>query len=118
MYPEDEPFITHHPEGVKMPLELTAIEPSGKTRVPLEDIEPDVVQAVEEALEFCRGTSQRLEASFADKDTAEDFLHQARSYAYWRKDTTGRLVVSGNPTSKGKARFRVEEYVAPVTTGE
>lgn len=62
------------------------------------------------AFAFCQDNSERLEAKFADKATAEDFLKAARSYAYHHEP---RLVVTGNPTSAGLARFRVELYVAP-----
>ena len=85
---------------------------SGRSRVPLADIPEDVSQAVEEALAFCLDDPRRLETQFDSQDAAEDFLHQARSYAYQRP--AGRLVVAGNTTQKGTARFRVVGYTAPV----
>ena len=85
---------------------------SGRPRVPLADIPEDVAQAVEDAWTFCEANPERLEAQFADQDAAEVFLHQARSYAYQRP--AGRLVVAGNTTQKGAARFRVVGYTAPV----
>lgn len=94
-----------------MPITMTPVA-AGRSRVPLEDIPEDVGQAVEDAYVFCQTSQERLSAQFATEDDADAFLHQARSYAYQR--AAGRLVVSGNTTQKGAARFRVTDYVAPV----
>lgn len=93
---------------------MTPIKAGGKSRVPLDEIPEDVSQAVEDAYAYCIGSDERLEAKFDSQDEAETFLHQARSYAYQRP--AGRLVVAGNSTQKGMARFRVVGYTAPVET--
>jgi hypothetical protein len=98
-----------------MPIALKAIR-KGTARTKLEDIEPDVIEAVEEAYKHCLEVpDERIEAEFDSQDAAEDFLTEARAYAYQRPE--GRVVVVGNTTKKGAARFRVETYVAP-TAGE
>lgn len=94
-----------------MPIDLTPVSGGKKERKPLEDISPDVIQAVDEAYEWGKENPQRLEANFGDQAIADDFLADARSYAYQRPD--GRLVIAGNTTKKGAARFRVTDYEAP-----
>jgi len=80
--------------------------------VPLEDIDPDVIAAVEEAYSFCKESDNRLEITFTAAGDAEVFLTAARSYAYQRD--AGRLVVIGNVAREGLvARFRVTAYVPP-----
>lgn len=98
-----------------MPIDLTPISRGTKKRIPLEEIDQDVIEAVEAGFEYCKDHTERLQAKFADKDTAEEFLRAARSYAYHHDP---RLVVTGNPTAKGEARFRVELYAAPETKSE
>lgn len=114
-----------------MPLNLVILPPTKGGRIPLDEIHPDVVQAVEESFEACKTNPGRLSTEDAlflpenkslydalaagidnptRKEIAEAFLHQARSYAYQREP---RVTVTGNPTSKGEARYRVELYVAP-----
>jgi hypothetical protein len=98
---------------VSMPIALTAI-PGGaaSSRTPLGEIDADIKTAVEDALLFCADdASQRVQAAFETKEAGEDFLREARAYAYQRP--AGRVVVSGNVTAKGFARFRVLDYVAP-----
>jgi hypothetical protein len=97
-----------------MALTMTPIGVAGKTRLPVDQISPDTIQAVDEALEWCGVNPGRLEVKFADQDAADVFLREARSYAYVRK--AGRVVVVGNSTQKGAARFRVESYMAPIST--
>jgi hypothetical protein len=92
-----------------MPLNLMPIPAStGKTRIPQDEIDPDVALAVEEAYKYCADSSERLEVALKDKDAGDAFLKQARSYAYYREP---RVVVTGNSFKTG-ARFRVEDYVA------
>lgn len=103
-------------------LNLTPIQPSGRGsgRKAMEDIPANVAETVEEAWGFfsdAANEGQRLETDeFATREEAETFLSNARAYAYWRKDTKGRLTVSGNSAkgkSKGKfvARFSVTAFV-------
>jgi hypothetical protein len=97
-----------------MALTMTPIGVTGKTRLPVDQISPDTILAVDEALEWCGVNPGRLEVKFADQDAADAFLKEARSYAYVRE--AGRVVVVGNTTQKGAARFRVEPYTAPIST--
>jgi hypothetical protein len=92
-----------------MPIELTGIDRgSTRSRATLEDIPEDVTLAVLEALEFCTAhPDKRVSAKFGTVEEAEDFLYQARSYAYHAKP---RLVVTGNTTASGHARFTVALY--------
>ena len=99
-----------------MPIDLTPVSGGKNARIPLEDISSEVIQAVDEAYEWGKENPQRLEANFTTQDVADAFLHEARSYAYQRPD--GRLVVSGNTTKKGAARFRVTDYKAPESDAE
>ena len=99
-----------------MALTLKPIGVSGKSRVPLENVDADIATAVEEAYAWCQANPGRLETeALTDRDAAEGFLKQARSYAYQRPE--GRVIVTGNPASAdgGKAvvRFRVDAYTAP-----
>lgn len=96
-----------------MPIDLTPIDGGNKKRIPLEDISPDVIEAVDAAYLYCQESDKRLEADLKSKEAAEAFLHEARSYAYQHEP---RYVVTGNPTAKGLARFRVELYQAPAET--
>lgn len=94
-----------------MPLALKAIR-KGTARTPLADIDPDIIDAIEESYTHCVSEpGERIEIGFETQDAAEDFLREARSYAYQRE--AGRVVVVGNTTKKGHARFRVETYVEP-----
>ena len=103
-----------------MPLNLHPVPPSSKQRIPLSEISPDIQEAVEDAYAYCtEHPGERLETDpFESKLDAEDFLKQARSYAYQR--ATGRLTVTGNP-AKGPqdgtfvARFSVAAYVGSET---
>jgi hypothetical protein len=90
----------------KMALTLTPVKAS-RSRLTPEEIPADAATAVEEAYKYCADNTERLEAALATKSDAEEFLHAMRSYAYHRKP---RLVVSGNVTQKGAARFRVTSY--------
>jgi hypothetical protein len=96
-----------------MALTLTPIGTSGKTRTPADEIDPDTILAVEEAYAWCQANPGRLEVDLKTREAAETFLHEARSYAYQRPE--GRVVVAGNPTAAGLARFRVETYVKPAS---
>lgn len=101
-----------------MSITLTAI-PGGKTstRIPLDEIPKDVISAVEDAYLYnVENPAERLQAGFATQEAADEFLKQARAYAYQRK--AGRLVVSGNTTKKGYARFRVADYEGPAEEAE
>lgn len=107
-----------------MPIVLTPLAGSGRTRTPADEIPEDTAQAVEEAFEYCQANpNMRLETEPYDtKESAEQFLKDARSYAYHRKDSKGRLVVTGNPATKAVgdvkkyvARFTVEPYVESTT---
>lgn len=96
-----------------MAITLTAIPGGAATsRKPLDDIDPDIIAAVEDAYLYnADSPAERLEAAFASEDEANAFLADARAYAYQRPK--GRVIVSGNATKKGLARFRVLPYVAP-----
>ena len=101
-----------------MPITLTAI-PAGASgaRKPISDIDPDVIAAIEDAYLHCSEVpGERVQAGFPTQEEADAFLADARSYAYQRD--AGRLVVSGNTTKKGFARFRVTAYVAPEASAE
>lgn len=95
-----------------MPIQLTVLPPSGKSRLPVDEVSDDTKVAVDEAFEWCKTNDGRLEAAFGTQEEAERFLKEARSYAYSHDP---RLVVTGNTTQKGAARFRVELYVASAT---
>jgi hypothetical protein len=101
-----------------MPIKLTEIPKYQRTRVPIEDISPDVITAVNESLDFCeKNPDRRVAADFESVAEAEEFLTDARSYAY---QADPRLVVSGNVTRKGggpkrdlpQARFTVALWVS------
>ena len=103
-------------------LNLTPIDAGKGSRTALEDISEEIRETVEEAFTFCQENAQRLQTpAFESKEDAEDWLSEARAYAYQRE--AGRLVVTGNAAKapeqaekdKGMyvARFRVEAYVAP-----
>lgn len=101
-------------------MELIPIAKASKSRIPLDEIDPETIKTVEEVYEFCQANpDQRIQTpDFATKEAAERFLREARSYAYARPD--GRVVVTGNPASgtvKGtyNVRFSVDPYVAPET---
>jgi len=99
-----------------MPIALKAIR-KGTARTKLEDIDPDVVEAIEEAYKHCLEVpDERIEAGFDNQEAADDFLTEARAYAFQRPE--GRVVIVGNTTKKGAARFRVETYVKPETDDE
>lgn len=92
-----------------MPIALSAIK-KGSTRKPLDDIDPEVIEAIEEAYKHCLEVEdERIQAQFETQADADAFLADARSYAYQRPE--GRVSVVGNSTKKGAARFRVETYV-------
>jgi hypothetical protein len=100
-----------------MPLQLTVV-PAGtgrNARIPLEDTDPDVKQAVDEAYVFCQTSDDRLSADLGTEANADKFLAACRDYAY---AATPRLVVTGNSTKKGLARFRVTLYVVPSPDGD
>ena len=90
-----------------MPLTLTPVpKGSGRSRLAMEDIDADVVEAVNDAFSYCQDhPDERLSIALGSTEAAEDFLRQARSYAY---HATPRLVVAGNVTQKGEARFTVD----------
>lgn len=93
-----------------MPYNFTPIAPSGRSRekTPIDQIDNDVKQAVDEALEWCAANEGRLEGEMGNQDAANQFLQDARDYAYQRKP---RVVVTGNSTKKGHVRWRVDLYV-------
>jgi hypothetical protein len=98
-----------------MALELTIV-PAGtgrRARTDIDDIDLDVVTAVKEAYAFCQTSADRLSATFSSEEAANEFLSEARDYAY---QADPRLVVEGNTTKKGQARFRVMLY-APSDAG-
>jgi hypothetical protein len=102
-----------------MAIALEAIEGgTGRTaRIPLADIDPDVIDAVESAFGHnAENPADRLQARFGTAEEADAFLKEARDYAYQRE--AGRLVVSGNSTAKGLARFRVLAYEAPAVEAD
>lgn len=101
-------------------LDLTPIGKSGRgrgSRKSLADIPAVVAETVEEAYGYFQTADAlpRLQTpDFTTREEAEDFLSDARAYAYQREG--GRLIVSGNAAqskNKGKfiARFSVEQYV-------
>jgi hypothetical protein len=90
---------------------LTPIKAGSGSRMPLDDISDDVKEAVEDGYKFCADSPQRLQLDLGDLESAEAFLHEARSYAYRRP--AGRVTVVGNVAAKKLVRFRVEEYVKP-----
>lgn len=99
-------------------MELTVVTGGKGSRTPLADIDKAVIDAVEEGYVFGQESGDRLstpaftdDKGEPDQEAAEDFLKEMRDYAYQRE--AGRLVVTGNTTKKGHARFRVTEYVAP-----
>lgn len=76
-----------------------------RERPPLADIPADVKQAVDEALEYCtEHPGEALVAQFDSQEDAAEFLFLARSYASQRDP---QVVVTGNPTKAGTARFDV-----------
>lgn len=88
-----------------MAITLTAVPKAQRQRTPIEEINPEVIEAVNEALEYCQEhPDERVSASFETVAEAEEFLTDARSYAYQAQP---RLVVTGNTTRKGQARFIV-----------
>lgn len=103
-----------------MPLTLTPITGSGRVRKDLGEIDPDTIQAIEDAYEYGQSNpGARLETPpFATKEDAEAFLSDSRAYAYHRGETLheGRLTVSGNPAKAPAGqdgfvvRFKVEAY--------
>jgi hypothetical protein len=104
-----------------MGIALTAVPKSQRTRTPIEDIDPDVITAVNEALAYCdEHPADRVAADFETVAAAEEFLTDARSYAYQAEP---RLVVAGNVTRKGggekrelpQARFTVALWVKSET---
>jgi hypothetical protein len=98
-----------------MPFTLTPVTTSRHERVELAEINPDVKLAVDEAYEFGKTDPSRLEIDFVDEGQADAFLSEARDYAY---QVEPRLVVAGNSTKKGIARFRVTAYVLPTPVGD
>jgi hypothetical protein len=107
-----------------MPLTLTPITGSGRVRKNLEEIDPDTIQAIEDAFEYCTANpGHRLQTpAFATKDDADGFLSDARAYAYHRGETLqeGRLTVSGNPAKApaGEEGFVVRFKVEPYQSGD
>jgi uroporphyrinogen-III synthase len=94
-----------------MSLEMTRVSAGKGKRIPLDEIEPVVAETIDEAYQDCLvNDGLRLQIEFASKEAAEEFLREARSYAYQHDP---RYIVTGNPTAKGMARFRVELYEAP-----
>lgn len=88
-----------------MPIALTAVPKSQRARKPVEEIDPDVITAVNEALDYCqKHPDERVSAQFDTMAEAEEFLVDARSYAFQAEP---RLTVAGNATRKGEARFTV-----------
>lgn len=101
-------------------LNLTPIEKSGRgrgSRKALADIPAEIAETIEEAYGYFQteNAMDRLQTpDFDTKEAADDFLRDARAYAYHRE--AGRLVVTGNSAkspTKGKwvARFDVAQYV-------
>lgn len=98
-------------------MELTPIK-GGRSRKPLDEITPDVIEVVEEAYGYCDShPDQRLESEpFTTREEAEQFVSDMRAYAYHRKDEAGRLMVTANLAGKPPRvtlRFRVEPYAGP-----
>ncbi len=98
-----------------MALNLTPVTSGRGSRIPLDEIHTEVTETIEEAYAYCKENDNRLETpDFLTKQSAEEWLSDARAYAYQR--AAGRLVIIGN-TAKGSekgyytARFRVEQYV-------
>lgn len=104
-------------------LNLTPIPASKRgSRTPLADIDTSVGETVEEAFTYCQASPDRLQSDpFTSKDAAEEWLTEARAYAYQRP--AGRLVVAGNSSqarledgkpdgAKYVVRFRVVPFVA------
>lgn len=89
-----------------MPIELTAVKKSrARERTPIDEIDEDVKTAVLESLKYCQEhPDERVSAQFETQEAADEFLFEARSFAY---QATPRLIVAGNPTQKGAARFTV-----------
>lgn len=108
-------------------LDLTPIKAGRGGRTPLASIDPTVVETVEEAFAFCSQDASRLQTpAFASKDDGEDWLSEARSYAYQRP--VGRVVVEGNTSqartatggkdgAKYVVRFRVVPFI-PASSDE
>jgi hypothetical protein len=107
-------------------LDLTPIPASKRgSRTPLADIDASLRETVEEAFVYCSASAERLQTpAFATKDDAEEWLSDARAYAYQREN--GRLVVEGNSSRAPKpdgskdavqhvVRFRVVPFVAPAS---
>jgi hypothetical protein len=101
-------------------LNLTEVTGGGRSRTPLEDINPDLIETIEEAFanSMADGApeSHRYETpKIGTKDEAEDWLSDARAYAWHRgqgDNAKGRIVVAGNTTKNGVVRFRVYPYVS------
>jgi hypothetical protein len=108
-----------------MGFTLVPVEPTGRgSRILLEEIDTDVVTAVQEAYVWGKTHPGKLEIDFG-ADTAETggqnavaaarFIKHARDYVYQNEP---RLVVDGYPTRKNEVRFRVDLYVAPTPAEE
>jgi hypothetical protein len=105
-------------------MDFTPIDASGRGggRKPLADIPADTAEAVEEAYMFCTAApDKRLQtAPFANREEAEDWLRDARAYAYQRP--AGRLVVAGNPAraagEKADGKYVIRLTVTDFSTDE
>ena len=95
-------------------LELTREDGAQRSRIPLDEIDPTVIETIEEAwADTVANGPGRYSTPALDggKDAAERFLAQARSYVYHRGIDKERLALSGNGDKAGHAKFRLELYV-------
>jgi hypothetical protein len=98
-------------------INFALAENQGRSRTPLDEIGQVVIDTVEEMYAGAKG--QRVQSDeFTDKGGAEKFLSDMRAYGYWRKDTTGRLLVTGN-LAKGPGWSKDKEtFVIRVTVDD
>jgi hypothetical protein len=92
---------------------------TSRGRTPLDQIPDTVSDTIEEFYANSVATGEpmtRYEVKpGTTKEEAEDWLHDARSYAWHRgqgDNAQGRLTVSGNSTKDGFVRFRVYDHVS------
>jgi hypothetical protein len=99
-------------------ITFTPISGGKGSRKPLNEIDQEIIDSVEEALEYClTNPEMRLETMpFVNRAEAEKWLKDARAYAYQRPETAGgRLVVSGNPARAKGAKKDTDPHVLRIT---
>jgi hypothetical protein len=88
-----------------------AVDEGGRQqRKELSDIPAYVGETIAEQAAVNHDGTQRFVVSFATQDEANEFLSDARSYVY---QLTPRLVITGNSTKSGMAKYRISVFVKP-----